>query len=62
MSYDTATIRQLNTLTSEFYAREAASFSATRQSPWHGWERAWDAAAAADLSLVGGVISVVVVG
>ena len=62
MSYDAATIRQLNTLTSEFYAREAASFSATRQSPWHGWERAWDAAAAADPTLARRALSVLDLG
>lgn len=44
--YDAATIRQLNALTSDFYAREAASFSATRQAPWHGWEKAWECIAA----------------
>ena len=62
MSYDAATIRQLNTLTSEFYAREAASFSAPRQSPWHGWERAWDAAAAADPTLARRALSVLDLG
>ena len=40
--YGDDVIRQLNALTSEFYAREAASFSATRQAPWHGWEQAWN--------------------
>lgn len=39
-------IRKLNALTSDFYAREAASFSATRLAPWHGWERAWELIAA----------------
>lgn len=49
-SYDAATIRKLNSLTSSFYVCEAASFSATRQAPWHGWERAWDIIAACDPS------------
>lgn len=38
--FDDATVRTLNALTSDFYAREAASFSATRQAPWQGWDRA----------------------
>ena len=38
-AYSPQVIRKLNALTSDFYAREAASFSATRQAPWHGWER-----------------------
>lgn len=41
-AYDAATIHQLNALTSDFYAREAASFSATRQAPWRGWDEAWE--------------------
>ena len=40
-AYSPQVIRKLNDLTSDFYAREAASFSATRQAPWHGWERVW---------------------
>lgn len=40
-AYSPHVIRKLNDLTSDFYTREAASFSATRQAPWHGWERAW---------------------
>lgn len=40
-AYSPHVIRKLNGLTSDFYAREAASFSATRQAPWHGWERVW---------------------
>lgn len=40
-AYSPQVIRKLNALTSDFYAREAASFSATRQAPWHGWEKAW---------------------
>ncbi|MEC4176226.1 class I SAM-dependent methyltransferase [Adlercreutzia sp. R21] len=41
-AYPASVIRKLNALTSNFYAREAASFSATRQTPWHGWEKAWE--------------------
>ena len=41
-AYSPQVIRKLNDLTSDFYAREATSFSATRQAPWHGWEKAWD--------------------
>lgn len=40
-AYSPQVIRKLNDLTSDFYTREAASFSATRQAPWHGWERVW---------------------
>lgn len=62
MSYDAATIRQLNALTSEFYAREAASFSATRQAPWRGWEQAWDIIAAEDPALAERPLSVLDLG
>lgn len=62
MSYDAATIRQLNALTTDFYAREAASFSATRQSPWLGWETAWNAAAAVDPTLAARPIAVLDLG
>ena len=48
MSYDSDTLRRLNALTTDFYAQKAASFSATRQAPWDGWDRALAAAAAAD--------------
>lgn len=61
-TYDTATIRQLNALTSEFYAREAASFSATRQSPWHGWEHAWKVIAAAEPAFAAQPLSVLDLG
>lgn len=47
-SFDDATVRTLNELTSAFYAREAASFSATRQAPWQGWDRALSAIAEVD--------------
>lgn len=36
---DNATAQALNQLNSDFYQRTEASFSATRQAPWHGWER-----------------------
>lgn len=36
MDIDTAC--KLNEITSDFYARCAASFDATRQRPWDGWE------------------------
>lgn len=39
---DRGTANILNALTSDFYARCAASFSATRTRPWHGWERCID--------------------
>lgn len=41
-TYPSAVVRQLSALTTEFYARETASFAATRQAPWHGWEKAWE--------------------
>ena len=47
-AYSPQVIRKLNALTSDFYAREAASFSATRQAPWHGWEKAWELITAPD--------------
>lgn len=47
-AYSPHVIRKLNDLTSDFYAREAASFSATRQAPWHGWEKAWELITAPD--------------
>ncbi len=36
---DTMTAQLLNTLTQEFYRKNADSFSTTRTSPWAGWER-----------------------
>lgn len=36
---DIATAQRLNDLTSTFYQEVEASFSATRQAPWQGWER-----------------------
>lgn len=46
--FDDATVRVLNALTGDFYAREAASFSATRQAPWQGWDRALSLISEAD--------------
>ncbi len=40
---DLQTARQLNDKNTAFYARVHASFDATRQSPWPGWERVRDA-------------------
>lgn len=34
---DTSTIRALIALNNQFYAQHAASFTATRSAPWHGW-------------------------
>lgn len=51
-TYDTPTLHTLNRLTCEFYAREAASFSATRQTPWRGWGRALDIVSHADPSFL----------
>ncbi|MDO4796589.1 MAG: class I SAM-dependent methyltransferase [Coriobacteriales bacterium] len=39
---DTQTARRLSDLTTTFYAHSAASFSATRQAPWAGWEQVLD--------------------
>ncbi len=36
---DNATARKLNALTGDFYRRQSASFSETRQTPWEGWNR-----------------------
>lgn len=36
---DEATARELTAMTNAFYQQVAASFSATRQSAWQGWER-----------------------
>lgn len=60
--YSNDVIRQLNALTSEFYAREAASFSATRQAPWHGWEGAWEAIAENDPAFASRPLSVLDLG
>lgn len=38
---DVATARKLVELTLSFYDHVGSSFSATRQSPWPGWDRAW---------------------
>lgn len=36
---DIETAHTLNEVTGRFYAREAESFSSTRQAPWEGWRR-----------------------
>lgn len=36
---DTTTVKALIELNNRFYAQHAASFSATRTAPWHGWEQ-----------------------
>lgn len=38
---DIGTARQLCALTKRFYERASASFSATRQAPWPGWQHVW---------------------
>lgn len=60
--YSNDVIRRLNALTSEFYAREAASFSATRQAPWHGWEEAWGIIAGNDRAFASRPLSVLDLG
>ncbi|MBR3224658.1 MAG: class I SAM-dependent methyltransferase [Atopobiaceae bacterium] len=40
---DLQTARRLNDLNTAFYAHAYASFDATRQAPWPGWERVHDA-------------------
>lgn len=40
---DANTIHILNQLTTDFYARCADSFSATRERPWDGWKRLFNA-------------------
>lgn len=50
--FSDAVVRQLNALTSAFYAQEAASFSATRQSPWEGWAQALSLVNEADPALL----------
>ena len=42
---DNATARKLNDLTGDFYRRQSASFSETRQTSWEGWDRVLDATA-----------------
>lgn len=37
------TARLLSHITSEFYAQQTQSFSATRQAPWQGWQQCLDA-------------------
>ena len=38
-SISTSIAEQLSHVTSEFYAQQAQSFSATRQMPWQGWQK-----------------------
>lgn len=42
-SISVSTAEQLSRITSEFYAQQAQSFSATRQVPWQGWQKCLDA-------------------
>lgn len=42
-SISASTAEQLISITSEFYAQQAQSFSATRQMPWQGWRQCLDA-------------------
>ena len=42
-SISASTAEQLSRITSEFYAQQAQSFSATRQTPWQGWQKCLDA-------------------
>lgn len=41
-SISASTAEQLISITSEFYAQQAQSFSATRQMPWQGWQQCLD--------------------
>lgn len=38
-SISASTAEQLSRITSEFYAQQVQSFSATRQMPWQGWQK-----------------------
>ena len=42
-SISASTAEQLSHVTSEFYAQQTQSFSATRQMPWQGWQQCLDA-------------------
>ena len=42
-SISASTAERLSRITSEFYALQAQSFSATRQTPWQGWRQCLDA-------------------
>ena len=42
-SISVSTAERLSRITSEFYALQAQSFSATRQTPWQGWRQCLDA-------------------
>ena len=41
-SISASTAERLSRITSEFYALQAQSFSATRQTPWQGWRQCLD--------------------
>ena len=41
-SISASTAERLTCITSEFYAQQAQSFSATRQMPWQGWQKCLD--------------------
>ena len=38
-SISASVTERLTRITSEFYAQQAQSFSATRQAPWQGWQK-----------------------
>lgn len=42
-SISASTAERLSYVTSEFYAQQTQSFSATRQMPWQGWQQCLDA-------------------
>ena len=42
-SISASTAERLTCITSEFYDQQAQSFSATRQTPWQGWQQCLDA-------------------
>ena len=42
-SISASTAEQLSYVTSEFYSQQTQSFSATRQTPWQGWQQCLDA-------------------
>ena len=45
---DTSTASWLTNITSAFYTQVSTSFDATRQAPWHGWERVVDVTGACE--------------
>jgi SAM-dependent methyltransferase len=46
---DDATARALNAINQRFYRAQARAFSATREGPWPGWQRLWEALEAGGL-------------